>query len=68
MQRDPENRLLVEGIIALGHALGMRIVAEGVELTAQAEILTDLGCDLAQGYLYGRPVSAQALRPPTATN
>jgi diguanylate cyclase (GGDEF)-like protein len=48
-------------IIALGAALGLRVVAEGVESEEQFEILRGLGCDLAQGYLFSAPVPANAL-------
>ncbi|MCG8563204.1 MAG: EAL domain-containing protein [Hyphomicrobiales bacterium] len=45
-------------IVALGRSLGMTITAEGVETQEQAEFIRRLGCDLAQGFLYGYPVSA----------
>jgi len=48
--------VLVETMIGLGHRLGYRVVAEGVETTEAAEILTDAGCEEAQGYLFGRPM------------
>jgi diguanylate cyclase (GGDEF)-like protein len=56
---------LVRATIDLGHALGLRIVAEGIEDPATLELLTDLGCDLGQGYLIGipKPVSHLALTP-----
>ena len=53
---------LVRATISLGHALGLRIVAEGVEDTETLELLTDLGCDLAQGYLISIPKPAHHLR------
>jgi diguanylate cyclase len=46
---------LVGAIVAMGHALGLEIVAEGVERPGQAEQLRRLGCDAAQGYLFARP-------------
>lgn len=52
-----ESRKIVAAIIGLGQSLGLRTVAEGVEDEAQADMLFWLGCDLGQGYLYGRPVS-----------
>ncbi len=49
---------IVETIIRLGHALGLEVVAEGVETTAQLDALTALGCDTVQGYLVARPMPA----------
>ncbi|WP_151030275.1 EAL domain-containing protein, partial [Citrobacter cronae] len=46
-------------IVALGQALGLRIVAEGVETDRQQDFLTRLGCDSLQGYLLGQPVPAE---------
>lgn len=48
--------VLVETMIGLGHKLGYRVVAEGVETAEAAEILTNAGCEEAQGYLFGRPM------------
>jgi diguanylate cyclase (GGDEF)-like protein/PAS domain S-box-containing protein len=53
----PTNLALCQAIIAMAHALGMRVVAEGVENQVQADLLTQAGCDFAQGYLYSHPVS-----------
>ncbi|MCU1692735.1 MAG: GGDEF-domain containing protein [Frankiales bacterium] len=53
---------LVRATIQLAHSLGARAVAEGVEHEEHAEALRDLGCDVAQGWLYGRPVPAQDLQ------
>ena len=50
--------VLCQAIIAMAHALGMKVVAEGVETASQADLLAAAGCDFAQGYLYSRPVSA----------
>jgi EAL domain-containing protein (putative c-di-GMP-specific phosphodiesterase class I) len=47
---------VVAAVVGLGHAMGLAVVAEGVETLAQAEGLRRLGCPLAQGYLYGRPM------------
>ena len=56
---DRQQRVLVAGIIELTGHLGMRVLAEGVETIEQLEMLDSLGCDEAQGYLIGRPMSAQ---------
>ncbi|HTX01910.1 MAG TPA: bifunctional diguanylate cyclase/phosphodiesterase, partial [Acidimicrobiales bacterium] len=53
---------LLRSTIGLGHALGLRVVAEGVEDEETLELLGGLGCDRAQGYLIGRPVAAGAVQ------
>ena len=60
MAERPRDLELVRGIVGLGHNLGMDVVAEGVETQEQAQILSDIGCELGQGYLFGRPMSAGA--------
>jgi diguanylate cyclase (GGDEF)-like protein len=50
-----EDRAIVGATIAFARALGMTVVAEGVESDEQAAVLRDLGCDLGQGYLWGKP-------------
>ena len=57
----PENRdqgAIVSAIVALAHALQIRVVAEGVETEAQREFLRSCGCDFIQGYLVGKPADA----------
>ncbi|MGH9019292.1 MAG: EAL domain-containing protein, partial [Acidimicrobiales bacterium] len=54
---------IVASVIGLAHALGLTVVAEGVETTAQAATLVALGCDRAQGFLFARPQPASALEP-----
>jgi diguanylate cyclase (GGDEF)-like protein len=51
---------IVHSIIDLGHNLGLTIVAEGVETAQAATLLTELGCDVAQGYHYSRPLDRAA--------
>jgi len=53
---DQPSEILVGGMIDIVRKLGMRVVAEGVEETIQADVLRRFGCSLAQGYLYSRPV------------
>jgi diguanylate cyclase (GGDEF)-like protein/PAS domain S-box-containing protein len=59
--RASEDDAIVEAIIRLGHSLDLTITAEGVETPEQAAILHRMGCDTAQGYLYGRPSRSDAL-------
>ena len=61
MDTDSETRKIVRLIVMLAHGLGLKIVAEGVETQAQADMLKNLGCELAQGYLYSKPVPSQAI-------
>jgi diguanylate cyclase (GGDEF)-like protein/PAS domain S-box-containing protein len=51
IERDPRTRALAEGIVRIGHALGMRVLAEGVETPGQLRILTGAGCDCYQGFI-----------------
>jgi diguanylate cyclase (GGDEF)-like protein len=51
---DPKVRAIAAAIIVLAHALDLIVIAEGVELPNQAQVLLDLGCDRAQGFLYAR--------------
>lgn len=56
LPHDPSNVAITKTIVELGHALGFRIIAEGVETLEQDQFLRAIGCDQAQGYLYGRPM------------
>ena len=58
---------LVRAVIDLGHSLGMSVIAEGVETTAQLECLTQLGCDSFQGFLHSKPMEADKLLERLAT-
>jgi diguanylate cyclase (GGDEF)-like protein len=58
---DAGDRRIVRCSIQLAHGFGMRVVAEGVETQAVAELLVEEGCDFAQGYHFSRPVSAAAI-------
>jgi diguanylate cyclase (GGDEF)-like protein len=59
---DRENDLLMETIIEMGRRLGRHVLAEGVETESEAMRLMDLGCGLAQGYLFSPPVPAGRFR------
>jgi Amt family ammonium transporter len=52
-----EAGAIVAAVVQMGQALGLRVTAEGVEHEAQLRELVTLGCDLAQGYLFARPVA-----------
>jgi diguanylate cyclase (GGDEF)-like protein len=55
----PDDAAITTAIIAMGHALGLRVIAEGVETEAHLSLLQKQGCDEIQGYLVGRPVPAE---------
>lgn len=61
MVEDAESSKIVAAVVGLGHSLGMTTVAEGVETEATAVLLHTLGCDIGQGWLYGRPVPADRI-------
>ncbi|MBL8349597.1 MAG: EAL domain-containing protein [Burkholderiaceae bacterium] len=72
MLDDPTDLAITRAIIGLGHTLRLKVVAEGVEHEREARVLRQAGCDELQGYLYGRPMAADALAaqlvaPPAAT-
>jgi EAL domain-containing protein (putative c-di-GMP-specific phosphodiesterase class I) len=60
--RDREARTIVESSIQLGHKLGMRVVAEGVERQEDWDLVSELGCDEGQGYFLARPMQPDDLR------
>lgn len=58
LENDVRSQALVKAIIAMGHSLGLAVVAEGVETPAQQAFLVAEQCDYLQGYLFGRPAPA----------
>ncbi len=58
---DEHTSTIVRSTIELGHSLGLKVVAEGVEDEQSLQLLRELGCDQAQGYFISKPVSAQQL-------
>jgi diguanylate cyclase (GGDEF)-like protein len=61
IENDVNDSIIVSAIINMGHALGLLIVAEGIETVQQLEIIKKLDCDEYQGYLYSKPLSPQDL-------
>ena len=61
LPEDEQAAALMGAIVSLAHALGLRTAAEGVETAEQAEALRALGCDMAQGFFFHRPLSADDL-------
>jgi EAL domain-containing protein (putative c-di-GMP-specific phosphodiesterase class I) len=58
---DPTDFAIIRAIVALGHTLGLRVVAEGVEKIEEARELALMGCDELQGYLFARPLTVDGL-------
>ena len=56
------KRVIVEAVIKLGSELGVRVVAEGVEQQTERDMLVQMGCKIAQGYLFSKPLSPDDLR------
>jgi EAL domain-containing protein (putative c-di-GMP-specific phosphodiesterase class I) len=56
---DPRSRALVEGVVAMARAMNLTVVTEGVEDWDNAAALRDLRCELAQGYVFSRPVELE---------
>ena len=58
---DENDKAVAGAVISLGQTLNLRVIAEGVETEAQAAFLRDINCDEMQGYLFSKPVPAQAI-------
>jgi diguanylate cyclase (GGDEF)-like protein len=61
LDSNADARAIVDAVLKLAHAIGLKVVAEGVENIRQRDILLQLGCDEFQGYLFARPMSARSL-------
>ena len=61
IDRDPQHRALCESIVGIGRALGLDVVADGVETPAQLAALSGFGCGFAQGFLISRPLPLAGL-------
>jgi EAL domain-containing protein (putative c-di-GMP-specific phosphodiesterase class I) len=62
-QESDEDVAIVKSVAQLGRAIGVRVVAEGIETTALARCARDAGCTAGQGYLWGQPAAAEAIDP-----
>ena len=61
MVEDPRCQVLIRGFVGLFRELGLRVVAEGIETSEQRDLLVAMGCEVGQGWLFGRPVPAGKL-------
>lgn len=61
LESSADAQSIVDAVVRLAHALGLRVVAEGVESAGQRDVLLRLGCDELQGYFFARPMPADAL-------
>lgn len=61
IESDLSDAAICSATVALGHNLGLELVAEGVETVAQRDFLSKLGCDVLQGYLYSKPLPANEI-------
>jgi EAL domain-containing protein (putative c-di-GMP-specific phosphodiesterase class I) len=57
--RNDEQTAIVDAIVKMAQALGLEVIAEGVETSEQVDVLRDLGCELVQGFLFSRPEPAE---------
>jgi EAL domain-containing protein (putative c-di-GMP-specific phosphodiesterase class I) len=62
LEPDEQSGRLVAGIVQMGHDLFYKIVAEGVETATELDLLARWGCDIGQGWHFGRPMPAAAFR------
>jgi EAL domain-containing protein (putative c-di-GMP-specific phosphodiesterase class I) len=61
LEASADARSIVRAIVQMAHTLELHVVAEGVETEGQRELLTQMGCDELQGYLFAKPMTPQAL-------
>lgn len=57
-----ENRQFIENVIAMGHSMNCNVIAEGIESEEQINVLVESGCDMVQGFVWGRPMSLEAAK------
>lgn len=68
MVSDPAAQSIIQAVTTLAHGLGLKVVSEGIENALQCEMLTAMGCEEGQGYLFGRPQSAREIQTLSAAH
>lgn len=61
LEQDPANQAILKAIVSLGHNLGLKVIAEGVETDMEREFLVSIGCDELQGFLFSKPMAVPDL-------
>ena len=61
LEKDQDDRAIASAVITMGHSLGIRVIAEGIETIEQMQILQQMNCDEGQGYYLGRPMPAEEI-------
>lgn len=61
LPNDPASAAIIDSTVMMAHRMGLRVIAEGVETLEQVDFLRQTGCDLAQGFIFSRPIPQQAL-------
>ena len=61
LARGHASAAIIKGLVSISRSLGIKVVAEGIETPEQAALLTELGCDFGQGYLFARPVDRMVM-------
>ena len=68
IDQNPKNQIIVEAVIKMAHQLNLQVVAEGIETTAELNILRQYQCDIIQGYLFSRPLPSQEFQALVESN
>jgi len=61
IHNSPKDKAFVQAIVTMAHTLGMKTIAEGVKLEDQFIFLKEIGCEIAQGYLFSKPIPAKEM-------
>jgi EAL domain-containing protein (putative c-di-GMP-specific phosphodiesterase class I) len=59
--RSPRDEAIIRSVVDLAHTLGLTVTAEGIENEVQLEFMSEVGCDMAQGFFFGRPEPPESI-------